>query len=190
MAYLGGLAGIEYVHEVFALPAARNFVEALWDESGPTLAPPPGLDIAAYRVALMARFANPALEHRTRQIAMDGSQKLPQRLLAPIAERRAQGLPVDTLALAVAAWMRWQGGRADDGSRFTVDDPLAELTAAAVHDDPRAMVEALTAITAIFPPALADDEDLKQLLAAQLATLSRQGALAAFARYTSRSGIS
>ncbi len=183
MAYLGGLAGIAFVHEVVALSAARRFVEALWDESAPTLDPPPGLDIAAYRTALMARFTNPALQHRTRQIAMDGSQKIPQRLFVPIMARRARGLPVDTLALAVAAWMRWQGGRADDGSGFTVDDPLAALTAAAVRDDPRAMVEALTAIPAIFPSALAADEGLKQLLAAKLATLGTEGARAALASY-------
>ena len=88
----------------------------LWDEAEATLSPPPGLDVAAYRRALMARFADPALQHRTRQIAMDGSQKLPQRLLAPIAARRERGLGVEMLALAVAAWMRWQGGRDDAGA--------------------------------------------------------------------------
>src|SRR3546814_605473 len=91
IAYLGGLAGIEHVHEALALPAIRAFVEALWDEAQTTLSPPPELDLAAYRDALMARFDNPTLRHRTRQIAMDGSQKLPQRLPAPIAARPAAG---------------------------------------------------------------------------------------------------
>src|SRR3546814_9633273 len=78
----------------------------------------------------MARFANPALMHRTRQIAMDGSQKLPQRLLATLAARRGQRSPA--LSLAVAAWMRWQAGVDDAGAAHTVDDPLAARTATAL----------------------------------------------------------
>src|SRR5207237_4935607 len=108
IAYLGGLASIEFVHEFVAIPAGRAFVEALWDEAAGTLSPPSGLDLPAYRTALMGRFANSALNHRTRQIAMDGSQKLPQRLLSGIVARLERGQPVDMLALAVAAWMRWQ----------------------------------------------------------------------------------
>jgi fructuronate reductase len=125
IAYLGGLAGIDHVYRFVALPAGRRFVTALWDELAPTLSPPPELDLESYRAALLARFSNAALGHRTRQIAMDGSQKLPQRLLAPIAERLARGERIDALALAVAAWLRWQGGRTDAGEAFEVDDPLA-----------------------------------------------------------------
>ena len=181
IAYLGGLAGIAFVHEVVAIPAFRHLVEALWDESAATLSPPPGLNVAEYRVALMARFANPALQHRTHQIAMDGSQKLPQRLLAPIAARRAQGLPVDTLALAVAGWIRWQSGRDDTGATFKVDDPLAETIQArlAGTTDAAARVEAIVTLEAIFPPALAADAEFKQTLARRLATLDTQGARAA-----------
>ncbi|MFA5967790.1 MAG: mannitol dehydrogenase family protein [Sphingomonas sp.] len=181
MAYLGALAGIEFVHEAIAKPLIRAFVEALWDEASATLDPPPGLDIAAYRAQLLRRFTNPTLQHKLRQIAMDGSQKLPQRLLAPIAERRAGNLPVDALSLAVAAWMHWQAGIADDGSAFAVDDPLAATTAAAVRDDPRAMVEAMMGISAIFPPALAADDGLAAAIADHLATLITKGALAALA---------
>ncbi|HAD85642.1 MAG TPA: mannitol dehydrogenase, partial [Brevundimonas sp.] len=85
VAYLGALSGHEHVHEAVAVPAFRAYVEALWGEAQTTLNPPPGLDVAAYRAELMARFSNSALMHRTRQIAMDGSQKLPQRLLAGAA---------------------------------------------------------------------------------------------------------
>ena len=127
IAYLGALGGDEFVHQFVTRADGRRFVEALWDEAQATLDPPAGLDLAAYRGALMARFANPALQHRTRQIAMDGSQKLPQRLIAPIVERRAQDLPVEALGLAVAAWMRWQAGVTDAGERFAIDDPLADV---------------------------------------------------------------
>ena len=166
IAYLGGLHDIEFVHEVVALEAGRRFVEALWDESAATLHPPPGLDLVAYRCELMARFSCAALHHRTRQIAADGSQKLPQRLLAPIRERLAGGLPVDALALAVAAWMRWQSGRTRSGRSFAVEDPLASVTARAVSDraDDHARIDALLAIEAIFPRDLETDEAFRDLL--------------------------
>jgi fructuronate reductase len=178
IAYLGGLAGVEFVHQFVADPAGRRFVAALWDEAEATLAPPPGLDLAAYRAALMARFANAGLEHRTRQIAMDGSQKLPQRLLAPIGVRLRQGRPIDALALAVAAWMRWQGGRDDRGMAFTVDDPLADETRRRLTGEiaPEAQVRALLGLEAVFPPALAADPRFAQALAAQLARLAALGA--------------
>jgi fructuronate reductase len=184
IAYLGGLAGIDFVHEVVALPEGRHFVERLWDEAAATLSPPPGLDVAAYRAELMARFANAALQHRTRQIAMDGSQKLPQRLLATIAARRATGAPCPALALAVAAWMRWQGAVDDASKPYTVDDPLAARTAAALEgvDTAEEKVAALLAIDAIFPPALAQDAGLAQMLAAWLHRLTTEGARATLSR--------
>lgn len=184
IAYLGGLAGIDFVHEVVALPEGRRFVERLWDEAESTLSPPPGLDIAAYRAQLMARFANAALQHRTRQIAMDGSQKLPQRLLASIAACRGTDTRCPALKLAVAAWMRWQEGIDDQGRAFTVDDPLAARTAAALEGTVTAeeKVAALLALDAIFPPALAEDAALAQLLAAWLHRLETEGARATLAR--------
>lgn len=180
IAYLGGLAGLDFVHEVVAQPAARAFVEALWDESTTTLDPPAALDIAQYRAALMARFANPALQHRTRQIAMDGSQKLPQRLLAPIAERRAKGQSVDALALAVAAWMRWQSGVTDAGETFAIDDPIADRFGAAVSGA-RTSTERVDALLGLL--AFRPDPDLRSVLVANLDRLERRGAVAALASF-------
>jgi fructuronate reductase len=126
----------------------------------------------------MGRFSNSALQHRTRQIAMDGSQKLPQRLLASLGERAARGQPFDVLALAVAAWMRWQSGRDDAGERFTVDDPMAAVTARAWASagDAEGRMGALMAIAAIFPPELAARSEVRQALVRQLDLLDRRGA--------------
>lgn len=178
LAYLGGLAGIAFVHEVVATPGGRGFVEALWDEAGTTLTPPAGLDIVAYRTALLRRFADPGLRHRTVQIAMDGSQKLPQRLLAPIASRLARGQGIETLALAVAAWMRWQSGRTDAGEAFTVDDPLARETARrlAAFNGSAEQAVALLGIEAIFPPGLAADARFQDAVIRQLRRLTERGA--------------
>jgi fructuronate reductase len=176
IAYLGGLGGIEFVHQFVAEPAGRAFVEALWDEAAETLRPPPELDVPAYRSELMARFANSALNHRTRQIAMDGSQKLPQRLLGGILQRLERGQSVDTMTLAVAAWMRWQAGRDDAGHAHVVDDPLAARTAAVADLAAADAVRGLLAIDAIFPPALAAHDGFAGSLTQALEDLRNKGA--------------
>jgi fructuronate reductase len=83
----------------------------------------PQVDPAAYSRALMARFTNPALQHQTAQIARDGSQKPPMRLFATAAARASYGLISPHVALAVAAWLRFLQGRADDGTLLTIEDP-------------------------------------------------------------------
>ncbi|WIW87181.1 mannitol dehydrogenase family protein [Sphingobium sp. V4] len=184
IAYLGGLAGIDHVHEVLALPEARRFVEALWDEAETTLSPPPELDVAAYRRELMARFDNPTLRHRTRQIAMDGSQKLPQRLLHSIAARLAAGQGIDALSLAVATWVRWQAGVDDQGAAHKVDDPLADAIAAALAGaaSTEDRVAAILAFDAVVPPDLATSAPFRAALVRWLAILETEGARAALAR--------
>ena len=184
IAYLGALSGHEHVHEAVAVPAFRAYVEALWDEAETTLSPPPGLDLVAYRRELMARFSNSALMHRTRQIAMDGSQKLPQRLLAGAAERLKAGQRIDALALGVAAWMRWQSGVTESGERVVVDDPLAPRTAEllAGADNDQARVSALLTLSAVFPPALAADDRFAVAVTGAYLSLSRYGAVEAARR--------
>ena len=182
IAYLGALSGYEHVHEVVAVPAFQAYVEALWDEAETTLTPPPGLDIPAYCEALMARFSNAALMHRTRQIAMDGSQKLPQRLLAGAAERLAAGQGIDAMALGAAAWMKWQSGVTESGEIFVVDDPLAaktsELLVADAHTH-QARVSALLSLSAVFPPALAADDRFAAAVTSAYLSLSQNGAVEA-----------
>lgn len=168
IAYLGGLAGDEFVHQFVARAPGRAMIETLWDEAQETLDPPAGLDIPAYRAALLERFANPALQHRTRQIAMDGSQKLPQRLIAPLVERTNAGKSSPALVLAVAAWMRWQAGRTDDGAAFEIDDPAAARLAAA---------SGVEGYLAVLGAEL--DDKTSAAIAAQLAALEQTGALAA-----------
>jgi len=126
LAYLGYLAGYDTVSEAIADPAFARLIRGLMDEEvTPTLTVPPGADIGHYKAALLERFANPALKHRVWQIAMDGSQKLPQRLLGTIRDRLAAGASIDRLALGVAAWMRYVTGIDEKGQPIDVRDPLA-----------------------------------------------------------------
>jgi fructuronate reductase len=138
IAYLGVMAGWPTVDAAMAQPVLRQFIEALMrEEIEPTLPSLPGLDVAAYREALLARFANPALAHRTLQIAMDGSQKIPQRWLNTVRDRLAKSNDASSirhLGLAVAAWLHHLQGRSESGEPFKLDDPMAaELQTAALH---------------------------------------------------------
>jgi len=155
IAYLGGLAGHEFVHEAMAAPGFTAMVNRLWDEAEATLDPIEGFDPKAYRSELAARFNNGALQHRTFQIAMDGSQKLPQRLLNTIRAHRAAGRPVPpALTLAVAGWMRWQLGVTDTGTTYEVDDPLTDQTTAAARQGARGLL----AVEAVFGTDLPADK--------------------------------
>ncbi|MGR3200285.1 MAG: mannitol dehydrogenase family protein, partial [Paracoccus sp. (in: a-proteobacteria)] len=134
---------------------------------------------AAYARALHDRYANPAIRHRTWQIAMDGSQKLPQRILGTIVESRAMGRPVPGLTLAVAAWMRYTSGRGEAGQGIEVKDPLAPQLAALWDDDPAQTVAGFLSLSQVFPAALREDEGFAADVTEALDRLIRKGARAA-----------
>ncbi len=154
LAYLGYLAGFETIAEVVAEPDCARFAAALMrEEVRPTLRMPGSVDLPAYERALLARFANPALRHRTWQIAMDGSQKLPQRLLGTVRDRLATGAPFPRLALAVAAWMRYVTGRDERGGAIDVRDPLSARLRAIAEEAgpvPERLAPALLAVREVF----------------------------------------
>ncbi|SEJ74115.1 MULTISPECIES: mannitol dehydrogenase family protein [unclassified Variovorax] len=130
LAYLGAMAGLRTVDRAMAEPALRGYIDALMrEEIAPTLPAMQGLDLDGYRARLLQRFSNPALQHQTKQIAMDGSQKLPQRLLGTVRDRLAQGLPIDRLALAVAGWIYYLRGTDETGATHDIQDPLAAALA-------------------------------------------------------------
>ena len=157
LAYTGYLAGYETISETVADPVFKRFVHGLWDEIMPTVKAPAGVDLSDYATSLFARFANPNIRHRTWQIAMDGSQKLPQRLLGTMGDAHKSGRDTPLMCLAVAAWMFYVRGVDEAGNAIDVRDPLAgeldALTAAA--DGPEATVTALLGMSAVFPEGLA-----------------------------------
>jgi fructuronate reductase len=182
LAYLGYLAGHETIAETVAdLPFAR-YVARLWSrEIIPAVRPPPGESLTAYAEALIGRYRNPSVRHRCWQIAMDGSQKLPQRILGTLDENRAAGRAAPGLVLAVAGWMRYVGGTDEAGRPIEVKDPLAARLRALSDGAPTtaAKVAALLGVREVFgaeaSAALAPD------LTRAYEALLRDGARAAVA---------
>ncbi|EIK46272.1 D-mannonate oxidoreductase [Cellvibrio sp. BR] len=154
MAYTGYLSGFDYISEVMEQPAFVNLVKTyMAREAGETVTAPAGFDIEAYKQQLRERFSNKALKHRTWQIAMDGSQKLPQRLLETLREQLQGNGHIDILCLGVAAWIRYVSGVDEKGNAIEVSDPLAkELRAAcdANQGNPAGMVHAVVSIEKVF----------------------------------------
>jgi len=178
MAYLGYLAGYEYISDVMG---DDNFVALIHglmtEEAMPTL-DMPGVDLGAYRDQLLERFRNPALKHRTWQIAMDGSQKLPQRLLGTIRDRLDAGLPFERLGLGVAAWMRYVVGIDENGDTIDVRDPLAMrmmAIAADAIDDAEELYIGLAALTEVFGTDLAENQTFGETVATHLDSLFEIG---------------
>ncbi|MCO5999938.1 mannitol dehydrogenase family protein [Actinoallomurus rhizosphaericola] len=168
LAYLG--SRFAYVSE--AVDVLGEVVRRYMDEDAtPTLAVPDGFDLEEYKASLLTRFANPALRHRTAQIAMDGSQKLPQRLLGVVRDRLAAGAEPRWAALAVAAWMR-HVQTADE-----LDDPLAGHLRATVSraGRPDEVVDALLAVTEVFGTDLRDSRAFRDLLVEHLTELTSRG---------------
>ncbi len=183
IAYLGAMAGWRTVDVAIAKEPLRRHIDALMrEEIEPTLPALPGLDLATYRASLLARYANPALAHRTHQIAMDGSQKLPQRLLGTVRDRLAADAPITRLALSIAAWLHYLRGRDENGETYAIDDPLAAPLARlvgqaeALPDDIR-RARLLTGFVPVFGD-LAGHESLVAVLARQLHSLRERGVAA------------
>ncbi|HTC71078.1 MAG TPA: mannitol dehydrogenase family protein, partial [Acidothermaceae bacterium] len=188
LAYLGLLAGYEYVAEFVEVDVAVAYVRALMVETLGSLSVPVGFDVAAYQERLIGRFANPGLRYRLAQIAADGSLKLPLRLVGTITQLRSAGEQPVLSVLAVAAWMRFVSARRDDkGRSLHLDDPLAKRILDALRDSdgavPASVVDRLLGLHEVFGD-LGDDAAVRRLLVAAMEELTRGGALAALRNVT------
>lgn len=151
LAYLGYLGGYPYINDCMAdkhfVLAARHL---MLQEQAVTLNIR-GVDLNQYATSLLARFSNPALKHRTWQIAMDGSQKLPQRWLESVRWHLENNSSWPCLALGIAGWMRYVSGVDEQGHAIDVRDPLLEKIQRLVsRSQENERVDALLTLSEIF----------------------------------------
>lgn len=181
LAYLGLLAGLETVAGAMREPLLRTFVERLMIEDiEPTLTVPQPGALTAYRQSILGRFENPAMRHQLAQIAWDGSQKLPIRILGTVTDALGGGQPLVRLAVPIAAWMQFVRVRARKD--VAIVDPLApqlaalgrQLTGEASHDLPL-----FFGLPGVFPVSLAQEARFAKAVAEAYDNISSRGALAA-----------
>ncbi len=177
LAYLGYLAGHETVSDTVDDPAFAAFCRHLWTaEIIPSIAPPPGEDLAAYADALLAALPQP--RDPPPHLA-DRHGRLTEAPPAHPRHHRRQprrGPPLPGLTLAVAAWMHYVAGMDESGRPIDVRDPLAERlkTLSDAAPDAAARVDALLGVTEVFPRALAADRGFRDDLVAALEALASE----------------
>src|SRR5690554_7316 len=182
LAYCGYLAGFDYVSEVMSEPLLAKLCQTFMDrEVSQTLTVPAGFDMEHYKLELRQRFANPGLKHRTWQIAMDGSQKIPQRWLQTLQAQLDADGNISLLCLALAAWIRYVSGVDEKGQAIDVQDPLAaELKALCdASKTPAETVRAVLGVKEVFGTTLASQPQVVQATIDWLTRINQQGVLAA-----------
>lgn len=158
LALVGAVQGWRTVSDGVAIAAVRDFVHGYMTRMVmPHLSRPGG---AAYRDALLERFANPALQHKVHQIAGDSSLKIPLRWGPTLRERLAAGLDVEPLAFATAVWFRYLRGTDEQGNDYVIADPRGAALHGLAHrhaGDAAATVRALLAVAEVWDADLAGD---------------------------------
>jgi fructuronate reductase len=182
LAYAGHLAGLKYVRDVMQNGTLAAKVAQHMDAAAATLPASDGLDTETYKSALLDRFRNPHIAHETYQIAMDGSQKMPQRVFAPALDAARSGSNLDAFALATALWARYLDGKTDEGTVYPLRDPReAELSA--LPQDAENRLDALFALPDLVPNELARHDGFHNTSVRALKDIIQHGVLDALQRF-------
>ena len=178
LAYAGFLSGHRYVRDVMGDPALAALIRRHLQAAARVMPPLEGIVLADYAADLEARFHNPAIAHETYQIAMDGTQKLPQRIFEPALAAMEAGQDPRAFAFATAAWMRYALGVTDTGETYALRDPReADIRAAlaGVARDAGAISAALHDLPGLFPQRLTHDPAWRDAVESALALMLSDG---------------
>ncbi len=181
VAYLALLCEIDTVSDAMKLDVFQKFLSRMMnDEIIPSLNAPKGLDLEDYKRTVLSRFSNRKLSHKTLQIAADGSQKIPQRLVESLRYALKNDLPIDCLALTIAAWMRYTTGITESGGSIKIMDPmhrkLQSIGINLVSNDEKTVLDLLN-LTEIFGPDLGSEERVISSVIQAVKSLYSKGAL-------------
>lgn len=178
LAYAGYLAGCETVFQTMQSNALKKLCQRFMTQAATTFTTPEGFDVEQYQMQLIERFSNPSLKHKTLQIAMDGSQKVPQRWLNSVRELLKQGADLSVFAFALAAWIRFTRGKNEQDIHYSVSDPHAETFLKLFEDhhaDSTEYVRAFFSQQAIFGSDLVIQENLVDATAFYLSEIESHG---------------
>jgi fructuronate reductase len=128
---------------------------------------------------LIERFSNPSLKHNTWQIAMDGSQKIPQRFGGALRHHLEHGGDIKWLALGIAGWMRYVSGVDELGQDIDVRDPMAKMLKEA-HTSAN-VVTTLLSVEAVFPKDIGQNQRVIDAVSEAYNSLITRGARACIA---------
>ena len=181
IAYLGALAGFKTVDTAISNPVIYKLIKYyMLKVAAPYVYDlPKSISLDDYAEQLLKRFANPSLKHRTEQIAMDGSKKIPQRWLSTLSSQLRSAKPYHIIALGLAAWILYGQGKDEKNQPLDVSDPL-ETQFAEIHakyGQAHQLVEHYFNLSEVFPKALANDQNVKASIAHFINRLKADGVL-------------
>ena len=135
LAYVGFLAGYDYIHQAIGDEDCLKLIKSLHQDLLITLDDVPDIDLTEYSNTIIQRFSNNKVPYKTTQVASDGSQKLPQRLVKPLLIILSRQNRVShPIAFVIASWCRYLKAVKESGEAYTVADPMAQqLVAKASH---------------------------------------------------------
>jgi fructuronate reductase len=171
LAYIGEVEGIEFVADAIVHPVIAPFIKALQErEMVPSIVNSGGIDLVKYAQTNRARISNPTLRHRAHQIAMDGSQKMQQRIFDAANDLAKQGKSAALHLAVVAIWIHFLATNTE------IDDPLIhKLKPLAQVSDP---LEAVTKTLSLSEFTRKLDPSLFATVAADLSTIRSSSVLA------------
>ena len=188
LAYLGYLAGFRTIAECVSDDSVVNYIQYLWEEEIiPTLGTPEGENLNDYCSKLLERYQNSALEHKTWQIAMDGSQKLPQRILETVSDLLKNQKNFQGLALAIAGWIKYVTGIDLNGETIDVRDPLANDFAVIAKKSKTSedYVDFILDQSKVFPANLRDSSAFRTEIQKSYKLLEQYGSLSSIKKMLS-----
>ncbi len=182
IAYPGGLAGIELVHEAMREGQIGAFLDTvLTNEVLPIVPPVPGTDLKDYKSLIIERFSNPEIADTIRRLCLDGSNRQPKFIVPSIRDALKKGTPCDGLILLSAMWCRYCYGEDETGQSIAANDPNWDLLrerAVAAKQTPLAWLS----ISTVYGD-LAANADFAARFGAALQDVWARGSRAAMADY-------
>ncbi len=177
LAYAGFLSGHRLVCDVMADTDMAALVRRHLLAAAATLDPLPGINIERYVADILSRFSNPNIAHETYQIAMDGTEKLPQRIFEPALVAQGQGQPLRPYAFATAAWMRYCSGRTDGGTPYALRDPKQQEITEILRNCavPEKLADCLFNLKGLFPEKLLSDRNWTTQVTSILSVITGKG---------------
>ena len=156
LAYSGLVRGHETVAQAMADPDCRGWVSDWWDSVVRHL-PAEGLELDAYRAALLTRFDNARIEHLLGQISGEAVTKLRVRIVPTVLAERAAGRQPVAGSRAIGSWV------ALVLSGYPLVDQDSAAVAAAVAAGEDGLIERL--VTLVDPRLAADEAVLAAIRA-------------------------
>ena len=107
LSFEGQNRGYQFVHEAINDKDLSLRVQSLYGEVIPLLHAPSGYDLHQYTQRLIERFKNNKSPHQLKQIAVDGSIKLTQRIIPSLEVAILKDLPRTNLIQVIASWLNY-----------------------------------------------------------------------------------